>query len=280
MDKHPLLTIRQLDASYGPVQVLFDIDMEVYRGEIVSIIGPNGAGKSTVIKAILNIATPCAGNITFNNREITKLPTHGVAALGIGYVPQGRIVFSNMSVEENLEMGAFLMKEHLARKVAVDKVFDQFPRLRERRRQLAGRLSGGEQQMLAIGRALMLDPTLVILDEPSLGLSPKYVDIIFEHLIALRDDGRTLLMVEQNAARALSTSDRGYALELGKNRYTGTGKELLANPAVRQMYLGGGNTLSTAPESFHENASPTACNAPTSLSPTSLSFHRTMGHTT
>nr|VFJ44872.1 MAG: branched-chain amino acid transport system ATP-binding protein [Candidatus Kentron sp. DK]VFJ61422.1 MAG: branched-chain amino acid transport system ATP-binding protein [Candidatus Kentron sp. DK] len=265
MDKNPLLSIRHLDASYGPVQALFNVDMEVYRGEIVSIIGPNGAGKSTVIKAVLNIANTCGGIISFNGREITGCRTHEIAALGIGYVPQGRIVFSDMSVEENLEMGAFLMKERARRKMAVENVFRQFPRLQERRRQPAGRLSGGEQQMLAIGRALMLDPELVILDEPSLGLSPKYVDIIFEHLLSLKNNGRTLLMVEQNAVRALGVSDRGYALELGRNRYTGTGKELLANSQVRQMYLGGNPQLSVFGN--HENKGMNiACNTPTPLS--------------
>nr|VFJ69015.1 MAG: amino acid/amide ABC transporter ATP-binding protein 2, HAAT family [Candidatus Kentron sp. FW] len=239
MDKPPLLKIHRLNASYGQVQVLFNVDIEVRSGEIISIIGPNGAGKSTVIKAIMGLVGVNSGNIFFNNREITYLATHKVTALGIGYVPQGRIVFGSMSVEENLEMGAFLTKDRAKRNATVNTVFDQFPRLKERRKQLARHLSGGEQQMLAIGRALMLNPELVILDEPSLGLSPKYVDIIFKHLLALKASGHTLLMVEQNATRALEVSDRGYALELGRNRYTGTGKNLLTNSDVRQMYLGG-----------------------------------------
>nr|VFJ60392.1 MAG: amino acid/amide ABC transporter ATP-binding protein 2, HAAT family [Candidatus Kentron sp. FW] len=239
MDKPPLLKVHRLNASYGQVQVLFNVDIEVQSGEIISIIGPNGAGKSTVIKAVMNLVGVNSGNIFFNNREITHLATHKVTALGIGYVPQGRIVFSSMSVEENLEMGAFLTKDRVKRNATVNTVFDQFPRLKERRKQLAGHLSGGEQQMLAIGRALMLNPELVILDEPSLGLSPKYVDVIFKHLLALKASGHTLLMVEQNATRALEVSDRGYALELGRNRYAGTGKSLLTNPDVRQMYLGG-----------------------------------------
>nr|VFK50278.1 MAG: amino acid/amide ABC transporter ATP-binding protein 2, HAAT family [Candidatus Kentron sp. TC] len=239
MDKNPLLKIHQLNASYGPVQVLFDINIKVQSGEIVSIIGPNGAGKSTVIKAVMNLINTNLGDIIFNEHKITKLATHKITALGIGYVPQGRIVFGNMSVEENLEMGAFLTRNRAKRKTAVDTVFLQFPRLKERRKQLAGRLSGGEQQMLAIGRALMLSPKLVILDEPSLGLSPKYVDIIFRHLSGLKASGHTLLMVEQNAGRALEISDHGYALELGRNRYMGTGGNLLSNPDVRQMYLGG-----------------------------------------
>ncbi len=234
-----LLAIRGLETAYGAVQVLFGVDMEVHAGEIVAIIGPNGAGKSTVIKSVIGLAPARAGTITFNGREITHEAPHHIPALGIGYVPQGRIVFARMSVEDNLEMGAFLIKDNTKRKRAVEAVFTQFPRLHERRKQLAGSLSGGEQQMLAIGRALMLDPKLVILDEPSLGLSPKYVDLIFEQLVELKKQGRTLLMVEQNAARALELSDRAYALELGRNRFTGKGAELLANPDVRRMYLGG-----------------------------------------
>jgi len=235
----PLLSIRGLETAYGAMQVLFGVDMEVWAGEIVAIIGPNGAGKSTVIKGVIGLAPARAGSIVFDGRDITRTAPYRIPALGIGYVPQGRIVFARMTVEDNLEMGAFLITDSAKRRQAVETVFTQFPRLRERRKQLAGSLSGGEQQMLAIGRALMLDPKLVILDEPSLGLSPKYVDIIFEQLVALKKQGRTLLMVEQNAARALELSDRAYALELGRNRFTGKGAELLADPEVRRMYLGG-----------------------------------------
>jgi branched-chain amino acid transport system ATP-binding protein len=235
----PLLSIRGLEVAYGAVQVLFGIDLDVSEGEIVSIIGPNGAGKSTVIKAVVGLVPARAGAIAFAGRDITNQPAHLAPATGIGYVPQGRIVFSKMSVTDNLELGAFLEKDRRRRREAVDQVFEQFPRLYERRDQAAGNLSGGEQQMLAIGRALMMRPKLIILDEPSLGLSPKYVDIIFEHLLGLREAGRTLLMVEQNAARALELSDRGYALELGRNRFADTGAALLANEDVRRMYLGG-----------------------------------------
>ncbi len=235
----PLLTINKLDAAYGPVQVLFGVDMEVYRGEIVAIIGPNGAGKSTVIKAVVGLLKSRSGQIVFDGRDIIRLPAHAVPRLGIGYVPQGRIVFSHMTVTDNLEMGAFLIKDREQRRRSVDAVFAQFPRLHERRQQAAGSLSGGEQQMLAIGRAMMLDPQLIILDEPSLGLSPKYVEQIFEQLEELKAQGRTLLMVEQNAARALTLSDRGYVLELGRNRFHDTGRALLADKAVRELYLGG-----------------------------------------
>jgi len=234
-----LLDIRGLEVAYGAVQVLFDVDMEVHAGEIVAIIGPNGAGKSTVIKAVIGLQPARGGSINFDGQDITHLPAHRIPPLGIGYVPQGRIVFARMTVEDNLEMGAFLIDEREQRRIAVEQVFTQFPRLAERRKQLAGNLSGGEQQMLAIGRALMLNPKLVILDEPSLGLSPKYVDLVFEKLLELKQQGRTLLMVEQNAARALELSDRGYALELGRNRFADSASNLLANEDVRRMYLGG-----------------------------------------
>jgi branched-chain amino acid transport system ATP-binding protein len=234
-----LLSIRDLEVSYGAVQVLFGTGIDVRAGEIVSIIGPNGAGKSTVIKAVVGLVPAQRGHIVFDGRDITNRPAHVIPALGIGYVPQGRIVFAQMTVADNLEMGAFLQKDTRKRRAAVEAVFERFPRLYERKSQPAGKLSGGEQQMLAIGRALMMNPRLVILDEPSLGLSPKYVDLIFDQLLALRDQGRTLLMVEQNAARALELSDRGYALELGHNRFADSGEKLLANEDVRRMYLGG-----------------------------------------
>jgi ABC-type branched-subunit amino acid transport system ATPase component len=213
--------------------------MYVDSGEIVCIIGPNGAGKSTVIKSVIGLVEVRSGTISFQGDNITGIRTHRAPVIGIGYVPQGRIVFSHLSVTENLEMGAFLEKHQAKRDQAIEDVFEQFPRLRERYKQQAGKLSGGEQQMLAIGRALMMQPRLVILDEPSLGLSPKFVDLIFEKLLDLKSRGLTLLMVEQNAARGLELSDRGYALELGRNRFSGSGSELLADEDVRRMYLGG-----------------------------------------
>lgn len=234
-----LLDVRELEVAYGAVQVLFGVSLHVKPGEIVSIIGPNGAGKSTVIKAVVGLVPARGGEILFAGEDITRLPAHRAVRMGIGYVPQGRIVFGDMSVLDNLELGAFHERDKARRREAVEMVFEQFPRLHERRQNLAGNLSGGEQQMLAIGRALMMHPRLVILDEPSLGLSPRYVDIIFERLIALKEQGVTLLMVEQNAARALDLSDRGYALELGRNRFADTGAALLANEDVRRMYLGG-----------------------------------------
>jgi branched-chain amino acid transport system ATP-binding protein len=234
----PLLEVTGLEATYGPVQALFRVDLEVNLGEIVAIIGPNGAGKSTVIKSVIGLVRVIAGRIVLGGTDITGIPTHQTPQVGIGYVPQGRIVFSHMTVRENLEMGAFLERDRRLRARLVESVLEQFPRLAERRKTLAGRLSGGEQQMLAIGRALMMHPRLMILDEPSLGLSPKYVDLIYEQLRDLRSRGNTLLMVEQNAARALDLSDRGYVLELGRNRFIDTGQALLANKEVRRMYLG------------------------------------------
>jgi branched-chain amino acid transport system ATP-binding protein len=211
----------------------------VARGEIVTIIGPNGAGKSTALKAIMGYLTPSAGRILFRDRDITGRPVHEIVTGGIGYVPQGRITFQDMTVLENLEMGAFLIRDRAAFREALERVLQLFPRLAERRTQLAGTMSGGEQQMVAIGRALMTRPECVILDEPSLGLAPKFVEIIFAKLAEMRGLGLSLLMVEQNASRALAVSDRGYVIELGRNHSDGTGAELLASTEIRRMFIGG-----------------------------------------
>ncbi len=239
MSAPPLLHLQQLDASYGPIQVLFSVQLEVQPGEIVALIGPNGAGKSTVIKSIIGLVRVLRGQIRLAGREITGMATHHAPLHGIGYVPQGRILFARMTVRENLEMGAFLQQDPRERRRLVEEVLDQFPQLAARAQVLAGHLSGGEQQMLAIGRSLMMRPKLLMLDEPSLGLSPKYVDQIFAQLLVLRDQGHTLLMVEQNAARALEIADRGYVLELGRNRFADRASALLENEAVRRLYLGG-----------------------------------------
>ena len=234
-----VLTGSSLRAGYGEIDVLQQVSIEVRRAEIVSLIGPNGAGKSTVLKTVMGLLRPREGSVRFDGTDITGWRTDRVVQRGLAYVPQGRIVFQQMTVQENLEMGAFTVDDRARVRASMERVYTLFPRLGERRTQKAGTMSGGEQQMLAIGRALMIEPRALLLDEPSLGLSPLFVDLIFDKIAELRAQGMTLLMVEQNAARALELSDRGYVLELGRNRFEGTGHELLADPRVRQLYLGG-----------------------------------------
>jgi branched-chain amino acid transport system ATP-binding protein len=235
----PILEVRGIDAAYGKIQILHAVSLEVAPGEVVSIIGPNGAGKSTVLKAVMGMLRPARGELQFDGQSIAGLRTDLVVRRGIGYVPQGRIVFNDMTVVENLEMGAYTVGDKSQIRRTMDEVFAIFPRLAERPRQAAGTLSGGEQQMLAMGRALMIRPRLILMDEPSLGLAPIFVDLVFEKIRELKETGMTLLLVEQNAAKALSISDRGYVLELGHNRFTGSGEALLADGRVRRMYLGG-----------------------------------------
>jgi branched-chain amino acid transport system ATP-binding protein len=235
----PILEVRGIDAAYGKIQILHAVSLDVAPGEVVSIIGPNGAGKSTVLKAVMGMLKPARGELQFDGMSIAGLRTDLVVRRGIGYVPQGRIVFNDMTVVENLEMGAYTVGDKSQIRRTMDEVFAIFPRLAERPRQAAGTLSGGEQQMLAMGRALMIRPRLILMDEPSLGLAPIFVDLVFEKIRELKETGMTLLLVEQNAAKALSISDRGYVLELGHNRFTGSGEALLADGRVRRMYLGG-----------------------------------------
>jgi branched-chain amino acid transport system ATP-binding protein len=235
----PVLAVREIDAAYGKVRILDGVSLEVREGEIVSIIGPNGAGKSTVLKTVMGILKPTHGEVVFDREPITGLRTDLVVHRGIAYVPQGRIVFKAMSVVENLEMGAYTVKDKAHVRRTMEQVFAFFPRLGERRQQKAGTLSGGEQQMLAMGRALMVEPRLVLLDEPSLGLAPRFVEMVFDKLRELSASGMTLLLVEQNAVKSLSISDRGYVLELGRNRFTGSGTALLGDERVRRLYLGG-----------------------------------------
>jgi len=235
----PLLQVEDLDAGYGAVQVLWEVSLDVRPGETVALIGPNGAGKSTAFKTIVGFLRPRSGRVVFNGEEITGLRPDVVLRRGLAYVPQGRLVFTQMTVLENLEMGAYIERDRARVTQALEQVYALFPILRERRRQKAGTMSGGEQQMVAIGRALMTSPTLILLDEPSLGLSPKFVTMIFEKLVEMKDAGFTLMLVEQNAARALAIADRGYVLELGRNRFEGAGPRLLADPEVKRLYLGG-----------------------------------------
>jgi ABC-type branched-subunit amino acid transport system ATPase component len=236
----PLLELRELSAGYGAIQILHGVSLHVNEGEIVAVIGPNGAGKSTTFKAIMGLIDHLGGEVLYQDRSLVGERPDRILGLGLAYVPQGRVVFTQMTVRENLEMGAYLERDKAKIADAMDYVFTLFPRLGERRRQLAGSMSGGEQQMLAMGRGLMMRPRMMMLDEPSLGLSPRLVDEVFDTTVALARGGLTVMLVEQNAARALEIADRGYVLELGRNRCEGTGRALLDSPDVRTLYLGGG----------------------------------------
>jgi branched-chain amino acid transport system ATP-binding protein len=234
-----LLVAEALTAGYGRIDILHDVSLAIDVNEIVSIIGPNGAGKSTAFKAIVGLIHPRRGRVMFNGEDITGLRPDLVLPRGLAYVPQGRIVFPFMTVLENLEMGAYIERDAARVAAALERVYALFPILAERRKQQAGTMSGGEQQMVAIARALMTTPKLILLDEPSLGLSPKFVSLIFEKLVDMRQAGYTLMLVEQNATRALAVADRAYVLELGRNRFEGPGQRLLADPEVKRLYLGG-----------------------------------------
>ena len=234
-----LLELRDVEAGYGSLQILHGVSLHVNEGEVVAVIGPNGAGKSTTFKVIMGLIAYRGGDIVFDGRTLVDQRPNRILGLGLGYVPQGRVVFGQMTVRENLEIGAYLERDPAKIKASMEWVFALFPRLGERKRQLAGSMSGGEQQMLAMGRALMMRPKMLMLDEPSLGLSPRLVDELFDKTVEMARAGLTVMLVEQNAARALEISDRGYVLELGRNRFEGTGRALLENPEVRTMYLGG-----------------------------------------
>ena len=239
MEPPLLLQAQGLTAGYGKMPILHDVSLDVRAGEMVSIIGPNGAGKSTALKSIVGFVKVSSGHVRFDGQEITGLRPDQVLPRGLAYVPQGRIVFPQMTVLENLEMGGYIERDGQRIRKALEQVFGLFPILGERQRQKAGTMSGGEQQMVAIARALMTRPKLILLDEPSLGLSPKFVSLIFDKLMAMKHSGYTLVVVEQNAAKALAVADRGYVLELGRNRFEGTGAALLADPEVKRLYLGG-----------------------------------------
>ncbi|HSK46896.1 MAG TPA: ABC transporter ATP-binding protein [Coriobacteriia bacterium] len=233
-----VLKVTDVKTCYGKIEALRGISVEVHEGEIVTLIGANGAGKSTTLKTISGQLTPNAGTIEFQEEKIAGVPAHKVAAKGIVQVPEGRRIFSRMTVLENLEMGAYLRNDKEGIASDLDRVFNLFPRLKERIAQKGGTLSGGEQQMLAMGRGLMAQPKLLMLDEPSMGLAPVVVETIFEIIGKLNNDGITILLVEQNANLALSIADRGYVLETGEIKLSGTGAELLANDEVRKAYLG------------------------------------------
>ncbi len=243
-----LLRTEGVVAGYtAEVDILNGVDMEVSEGEIVTIVGPNGAGKSTLMKTIFGLLTPRQGKVTLGDEEITGHAPHSVTRKGVSYVAQLDNVFPSLSVRENLELGAIAGGEGTIDERA-ERMYELFPRLSERRTQAAGTMSGGERQMVAMARSLMPDPRLLLVDEPSAGLAPAFVDAIFEKLVEINQAGVTILMVEQNAKRALAMSDRGYVLDLGKSRFTGPGKELISDPKVAQLYLGGGSRLDAEDE--------------------------------
>ncbi len=233
-----MLEIKNLFAGYGELEVLKGIDMEIKPNEIIALIGPNGAGKSTIIKSIFSLADIKKGKIIFKEKNITRLKTHELISVGISYVNQGRVVFANLTVKENLEMGADLIDDPEVIKKNLDFVYKKFPILKERRNKRAFTLSGGERQMLAIGRALMHNPSLLLLDEPSLGLSPKLQKVIFKTIQDLKKDGISILVVEQNAKQAIKIADRTYLLEDGQIALKG-GKNILKNKKIKNVYLGG-----------------------------------------
>lgn len=234
-----LLEVKGLEVYYGVIQALKGIDFEVNEGEIVTLIGANGAGKTTTMQSVIGLIPPKAGTVSFEGKEITHLPCHKIVSLGMSQVPEGRRIFQELTVYQNLLMGAYIQKDKKAIKEDIEKIYARFPRLEERKNQIAGTLSGGEQQMLAMGRALMSRPKLLMLDEPSMGLSPLLVDEVFTIIKDLNKEGTTVLLVEQNAGKSLAISDRAYVLENGRIVLSGTGEELLQSEEVKKAYLGG-----------------------------------------
>ena len=232
-----MLKIEDMHVYYGAIHAIKGVSFEVKEGEIVALIGANGAGKSTILKTVSGLMHPRSGSISFCGQDIAHMEAHKLLPMGLAHVPEGRRIFLQMTVQENLEMGAYIKKE--VSQQDLDMVFDYFPRLKERRKQIAGTLSGGEQQMLAMSRALMSHPKLMMLDEPSMGLAPILVDQIFEIIKELHKAGTTILLVEQNARKALQVADRAYVLETGNITLTGTGAELASSDAVKKAYLGG-----------------------------------------
>ena len=233
-----MLSVKDLNVYYGPIHAVKGVSFDVNQGEIVTLIGANGAGKSTILKTVSGLLKPKGGEVDFMDKKISGTAPHKIVELGIAHVPEGRRIFTKMTVEENLEMGAFTAPSASVEE-SKEQVFQRFPRLKERRKQTAGTLSGGEQQMLAMGRALMSKPSLMMLDEPSMGLAPILVEQVFDIIRELHEAGTTILLVEQNARMALSIADRAYVLETGKISLSGTGMELAESESVRKAYLGG-----------------------------------------
>ena len=234
-----LLEVKDLSVYYGVICALKGISFEVGEGEIVSLIGANGAGKTTTMQSVVGLIPKRSGSVIFDGKDITKTPCHKIVRMGMTQVPEGRRIFQELSVYENLLMGAFSQKDKSTFKQDIEEIYQRFPRLAERRNQIAGTLSGGEQQMLAMGRALMSHPKLLMLDEPSMGLSPLLVDQVFEIIKDINKSGTTVLLVEQNARKALQIADRAYVLETGNITLSGTGAELASSDAVKKAYLGG-----------------------------------------
>lgn len=234
-----MLKVENLSVHYGVIQAVKDVSFDVNEGEVVSLIGANGAGKTSILRTISGLVRPSSGEINFLGNDIQKAATRKIVASGLSQVPEGRHVFPGLTVLENLEMGAFLSSNREENLVRLKRVFERFPRLEERKNQDAATLSGGEQQMLAMGRALMSQPKLLLLDEPSMGLAPIFIQEIFDIIRDIQKQGTTVLLIEQNAKKALSIADRGYVLETGKIVLSGTGKELLASDEVQKAYLGG-----------------------------------------
>ena len=233
-----MLEIKDLKVSYGMIQAIKGISFEVNKGEVIALIGANGAGKTTILHTITGLLNADSGSVTYEGKDITRMPGHKIVSMGIAHVPEGRRVFANMTVLQNLKLGAYTRKDKAEIAETLEMVYTRFPRLKERKNQLAGTLSGGEQQMLAMGRALMSPPQIILLDEPSMGLSPIFVNEIFDIIEEVSKSGTTVLLVEQNAKKALSIADRAYVLETGNIVLDGKASELLDNDSIKKAYLG------------------------------------------
>ena len=233
-----MLEVRDLQVYYGMIHAIKGISFDVNQGEVIALIGANGAGKTTTLHTITGLLAPKSGSVLFEGKDITKVPAHKIVSMGMAHVPEGRRVFAELSVYENLKMGAYTRKDKKEIEESLANVYKRFPRLEERKNQMAGTLSGGEQQMLAMGRALMSKPKIILMDEPSMGLSPIFVNEIFDIIRAVSESGTTVLLVEQNAKKALSISDRAYGLETGTITMSGKAKDLLEDEAVKKAYLG------------------------------------------
>ena len=233
-----MLSVKDLQVYYGSIHAIKGISFDVNQGEVIALIGANGAGKTTTLHTITGLLAPKSGSVLFEGKDITKVPAHKIVSMGMAHVPEGRRVFAELSVYENLKMGAYTRKDKKEIEESLANVYKRFPRLEERKNQMAGTLSGGEQQMLAMGRALMSKPKIILMDEPSMGLSPIFVNEIFDIIRAVSESGTTVLLVEQNAKKALSISDRAYVLETGTITMSGKAKDLLEDEAVKKAYLG------------------------------------------